>query len=133
MNRKNQLFILILGDAFLILLATLLGFANHGTLGSAGSRIFATLIPLAIAWLAVAPFLGCYSPDTYANPRQLWRPFWSMVLAAPLAAFLRSLMLQGAPILPVFVVVLGGVAALGMLAWRALFLWVIRRKATANG
>jgi hypothetical protein len=133
MNRKTQLYFLIFGDIFLILLATILGFATHGTLDSAGSRMFTTFIPLAAAWLAVAPFIGCYSPDTYANPRQLWKPFWSMVLAAPFAAFLRSLMLQGSPILPVFVVVLGGVAALGMLAWRVLFLWYIRRKAAVNG
>jgi len=39
-----------------------------------------------------------------------------------------SYLLQGAPILPVFVVVLGGVSALGLLAWRTIFCFLRVRK-----
>jgi len=63
------------------------------------------------------------------DARQLWRPFWAMVLAAPLASWLRAVWLN-APILWLFVLVLGGFSALGILAWRALYsLFIVRRLA----
>ncbi|GEM_PF-6293776 len=48
-----------------------------------------------------------------------------MLLAAPLTALLRAAMLNTAA-LPLFALILGGSAALGMLAWRAL--WMLTRR-----
>jgi hypothetical protein len=56
-----------------------------------------------------------------------------MILAGPMAAFLRSLFLGGAPILPVFIVILGGISALSLLVWRGLFAWLGIRKRSGNG
>lgn len=119
--------ILLVGDVLTLALVTLFGFATHGTMTTAGGRMLTTFVPLLVAWLLVAPHLGAFNGALVGDWRQLWRPFWAMVLAAPLAAFLRGAWLNS-PILPVFVVVLGGVSALGLLAWRGLYALVIRWK-----
>jgi len=114
---------LLIGDIFVLGLVTLYGFASHDELGTAGSRMLTTFIPLVGAWILISPWLGVFKAEYAANPRQLWRPFWAMVLAGPMAAWLRGAWMQR-PILPLFVVVLGGVSALALLAWRALY-WII--------
>ena len=122
MKNKWRL-ILICGDIVVFGLVTLFGFSSHHTLGTAGSRILATFIPLVVGWGLIAPFLGVYDPVRVVDWRQLWRPFWAMVLAGPMVGWLRSVWL-GQAILPIFVVILGGVSALAILAWRAVF-WLV--------
>lgn len=124
-TRKAQA-LLLLGDIVVLAVVTVAGFASHGTAGTAGMRMLTTFAPLVAAWCLVAPQLGVFDLSRVGEPRQLWRPFWAMVLAGPLAAFLRGAWLD-APILPLFVVVLGGVSALSLLAWRALYVLTTRR------
>jgi hypothetical protein len=130
-SRKTQISILVIGDMIAIALVTGFGFATHGTLGSAGLRLLTTFVPLLFAWFAVAPFLGAYDLQRALKPSQLWRPFWAMVLAAPLAAWLRGAWLN-APILPIFVLVLGGFSSLGMLAWRAVYTLIFSKRLAAS-
>lgn len=118
---------LFLGDALALALVTLIGFASHGTLDTAGMRFFATYLPMLVSWLLVAPFMGVYDPSSFSEPSQLWRPFWSMILAAPLGAFFRGLWLSQS-ILPTFVLVMGGVSALGILVWRTTIWFLTTRK-----
>jgi len=117
--------VLIIGDVVTFILITLIGFASHGTAGSAGTRMFTTLLPLVASWLLIAPHLGVYDYQNTVDWRQLWRPFWSMILAAPMAAWMRGIALNS-PILPLFVIILGGVSAVGIIVWRAFF-WLIMR------
>jgi hypothetical protein len=124
--RRRQL-ILMAGDLIVLVLVTAVGFANHGTLVSAGERILATFVPLVAAWFMVAPFLGAYDVNRARDLRQLWRPFWAMVLAGPMAALLRGFWLNS-PILPIFVVVLGGISALSILGWRLIYALFTARK-----
>lgn len=128
---RSFLAVLVIGDLITLALVTVFGFATHGTLGSAGARLLTTFLPLLISWLAAAPALGVYDPQRAADARQLWRPFWAMILAAPLAAWLRGAWLN-APILPIFVLVLGGFSALGVLAWRAAFTLFFSKRRTAS-
>jgi len=111
------------GDVITLALVTLAGFATHNELGTAGFRLLTTFIPLLVAWLLVAPHLRVYEPGYFNRPAQLWRPFWAMVLAAPLAGWVRGVWLN-APIQPVFVLVLGGVSSLALLAWRSIY-WLV--------
>jgi hypothetical protein len=128
----RQRAILLVGDAVTLALVTAFGFASHNTLGSAGVRLLTTFLPLAAAWLLVAPFLGVFDPKYTLDGRQLWRPFWAMILAAPMAAWLRGVLLDDV-IMPLFVIILGGVSALALLAWRsACWLWM-RRTTRNNG
>lgn len=126
MNKRQ--IILLLGDILVLALVTVFGFATHGEIGSSSSRMLTTFIPLVVSWLLVAPFFGAYDLNRTADPRQLWRPFYAMVIAGPFAGWLRGVMLRNAPVLPIFVVVLGGISALSLLAWRALFWLFIARK-----
>lgn len=124
----QQRTILILGDLIALVLVTILGFATHGELATAGTRMLTTFIPVTIAWAAVAPLLGLYDPSRAQDLRQMWRPLWAAVLAAPLAAWLRGVWLN-APIIPIFVLVLGGVSAAGIMIWRLLYVLYTRRSA----
>ena len=131
-SRLVQPIILLAGDILVLAVVTVIGFARHRELASSGARYLTTFIPLVVAWLLVAPFLGVFDPQRVANPRQLWRPFWAMVLAGPMAGWLRGVLLNE-PIQPVFVAVLGGISALALLAWRSLYWLLISRKKPLYG
>jgi hypothetical protein len=132
--------ILVIGDLITLTLVTVIGFASHGEATSAGLRMLTTWIPLTVAWFLIAPFFGVYDSERTMDYRQLWRPFWAMVVAGPMAGWLRSVILGlithnglNTPILPIFVVVLGGFAALAMLAWRVIAAAFLLRKSRAHG
>ena len=109
---------LIFGDILTIAIITVVGFASHGeTEVSFVPRMFTTFIPLVIGWFLIAPWLGLFNTRIVSNPTQLWRPPLAMLLAAPMAAILRAAILNGVA-LPLFTLILGGSAALGMLVWR---------------
>ena len=124
--------LLILGDFLTLGLVTLTGFATHNELMSAGARMLTTYVPLVAAWLMAAPFLGAYSYDNLQDWRELWRPFWAMVLAGPMAALFRALWL-GTTVVPIFVIVLGGIAALSILVWRLVYWFVFSRRSAGYG
>ena len=112
---------LIIGDVFVILITTLIGFATHGELNSAFLvRIVAAIVPLIIAWFLLAPWFGLFQPEITSNPKQLWRIVLAMFFAASLAVIIRGIILNAA-ILPIFAIVLGATSAFGMLIWRTLY------------
>lgn len=116
------------GDLLAVGLFTLVGFASHGELAGAGSRMLSTFIPVSLAWGLVAPWLGLYDCKVVTQARQLWRPILAAVLAAPLAGWLRGIWLD-TPILPVFVAVMMGFLALSVLIWRILWFLLARKQA----
>lgn len=118
-----RIVVLLLGDALTLALTTVFGFAFHDELGARSTRILTTFVPLLAAWLLIAPHLGVFDLRHVGELTQLWRPFWAMVLAAPMAAWLRGVWLD-AVILPVFVVVLGGISALALFLWRLMYCFV---------
>jgi len=122
-EQKNLLIV----DLITLALVTVFGFLSHGTLGKAGMRLLSTFIPLVLAWLLIAPHFHLYDVAIIKDIRQLWRPLWAMILAATLAAWLRGVWLAS-PILPDFVLILGGLSAIGLLIWRGLFVMVDYRR-----
>ncbi|MCU0487401.1 MAG: DUF3054 domain-containing protein [Anaerolineales bacterium] len=132
MKNKNLLILLII-DSLVLAFVTLAGFATHGEAGSAGLRMLTTFIPLLAGWFLIAPFFGVYDLARAGDLRQLWRPFYAMVLGGPFAGWLRGVLLGNAPVLPLFVVVLGGFSALAILAWRALYALFIARRVNRYG
>ena len=118
---------LILGDVCALAVITLIGFANHKELAAFPAfRILATFLPLLAGWFLIAPWLGLFKPGITSDPRQLWRPVLAILLAAPMTGFLRAMMLNSV-VIPLFVLILGGSAALGMLVWRFLW-WLVTRE-----
>jgi hypothetical protein len=125
---KYLLLILWLGDILTLGLVTILGFASHGELAEAGPRILTTFLPLCVAWVIVA-WPNKILHLTYAfHLRHLWRPAWAILLAAPLAGFIRAWVLGNRPIIPVFILVLMGVSLVAILMWRMIFHWLFREK-----
>lgn len=119
--------ILISGDILVIFIITLVGFASHSQLSlDLLPRMLTTFLPMLASWFLIAPLFGLFSSQITINLRQLWRPAYAMLLAAPLVGVLRAVMLNGI-VLPLFVLILGASAALGMLLWRTAFLFIQRR------
>lgn len=118
---------MLAGDAITLALVTVFGFASHGTIETAGTRILATYIPLLVSWFLISPYLGVYNPTKVCKLRQMWRPFWAMVLSGPFAGWLRGVWLN-TPVLPIFVIILGGVSALSILLWRLIYFLIFCRQ-----
>jgi len=132
MHERKRLTILILGDLIVVLVTTLAGFANHGELQPAAfDRMAATFLPFAAAWFIASPWLGCFDARRTTEPRQLWRAPLAALLAAPLGAVLRGLWL-GAPVVPVFAVVMGAVLGALMFVWRLVAGSLLRRMAPVD-
>ena len=120
---RESIWSLIVGDVIALAVITLIGFASHGeTDVSFLPRMLTTFIPLLFGWFLIAPWLGLFNTQITSDPKQLWRPPLAMLLAAPMTAILRATMLK-AVALPLFTLILGGSAALGMLVWRVFILW----------
>ena len=119
---------LIAGDIIALAVITVIGFVTHGETDlSFVPRMFTTFIPLVVSWFLIAPWPGLFDEQITSNPKQLWRPPLAMLMAAPMAAILRGAMLN-AVALPLFTLILGGSAALGMLVWRGVASVIIKRK-----
>jgi hypothetical protein len=123
---------LVIGDIIALAIITIIGFATHGETDlSFLPRMLTTFIPLLVSWFLIAPWLGLFDLQITSAPKQLWRPPLAMLLAAPMTAILRAAMIN-AVALPLFTLILGGSAALGMLIWRGLYsLW--GKKSTVGG
>jgi hypothetical protein len=118
---KHSKAILILGDVLAVCLVTIIGFATHNESGlSFLPRMAAELFPLAISWFMLAALFGLFQDEIVHNARELWRPAFTALFAAPLAAVLRGFILN-APIIPIFAVVLGVTTAFGIVFWRWLY------------
>lgn len=118
--------IIMLGDVVILAIVTVIGFASHGTASGAGLRLLTTYVPLVASWFFVAPFLGAYDPEQVKNMRQVWRPFWAMVIGGPLAAWMRGVWLNEC-VQILFVVFLTGTAAIGILLWRIIYIVIFTR------
>ena len=115
---------LYLGDALILLSTTLVGFVTHGETDlSFLPRFLAVFLPLAVAWFLLAPWFGLFEQEISSSSKQLWRPVLAMLFVVPLAVVIRGLILNAA-ILPVFAVVLGATAALGIVIWRGLYVFL---------
>ena len=129
---SKQHWILFWGDIVVAAFITAWGFASHDRRETAGFRMLTTFIPVLTAWMMVAPFKGVYDPQRAADPSQLWRPFWAVILVGPIAALIRAFWL-GHIIAPIFVIILGGFSALGLLAWRMLYWFFFARGELSHG
>lgn len=126
-NLSVPLLPLIAGDAIILAIFTLIGFASHGELNGSGSRLLSTYIPVCLAWAVVSPWLGLFHADIVRNPLQLWRVPVAAVIAAPLAGWLRGIALN-ATVLPIFIFVMAGTLSLMLVIWRGAWLFISSRQ-----
>jgi hypothetical protein len=116
--------LLLIGDVFTIFIVSLVGFVNHNS--AIDWHIFTTLLPMLAAWSVAGFLLGVYKVEVVSAPAQLWRVILAVMLAAPVAAWLRAIWLDRA-VIPVFALVLGLSAALGLVIWRLIWIWLHKR------
>jgi hypothetical protein len=117
--------LLAAADLALLAAITWIGLQFHETASLGPSRFAATWIPFSAAWLVLAAHLGAYNSEHVTLPGQLWRPLWAMVLAAPMAGFLRALWLEST-VVPIFVILMGGLSALVLTLWRTGYIFLGR-------
>jgi hypothetical protein len=118
---------LIIGDLGALALVTAIGFAIHGEIGlDYLPRFLAAYIPLGLTWFLLAPWFGLFDESVTRNAAALYRPALTVIFAAPLAAVFRGFVLDE-NIQPIFALVLMTTNALGMIAWRAIWLWLSKR------
>ena len=126
MKKKN---ILILGDIIALAILTVVGFATHGETGfSFLPRMGVIYLPMLFGWFVLSPWFGLSDEQVITNPKNLWRIILAMLFIAPLAATLRAALL-GAAMLPLFPLILGGSNAIGMMAWRWIYIFIAKRAA----
>lgn len=123
---RNQLVVLIFGDAIFLLAVTFLGFATHYR-SLSGWRWLATFLPLLVSWYPAAYLLGLYRTGTVDRYGMIWLVLAASVYAAPLAVTLRALWLQQT-VIPIFGLVMISMTAVGMGIWRLAWVaWTARR------
>jgi hypothetical protein len=126
MVKKSTLITLLAGDLITLLIVTLIGFSNHQSNLSL-FRVAANYLPLALAWLVVAPWFGAYKLETATQPIHIPQLILAVLVCAPLAAVLRGMVL-GSAVQTIFVVVLGLTNGLGIGIWRGLWIAFYKRK-----
>ncbi len=108
---------LALGDALTLLLVTLSGFASHNELQAAFiGRMLLSWIPFTLAWWLLTARMGLLDPSA----KMSWRLTFDLGVAALYAAALGMLVRAwrlGGVLIPLFALVMAGVA------WPALWLW----------
>jgi hypothetical protein len=116
---------LLAGDILALACVTIIGFARHGELTTAGTRMLTTFLPLIVSWLIMATLVNALNVEHAQNLPNLWRPALAAFLAAPWFGFLRGLLLWKDADLEVTLVV-GGVTIIAILIWRLLFFLISR-------
>ena len=122
---KNK--ILIIGDIVAIAIVTYIGFATHGETDiSYLPRMGTSFFPVIIGWFLLAPWFGLFDEQVITNPKNLWRIALVALFSAPLATVLRSFLL-GNTVIPIFAVILGASNAIGMIVWRGIWSFYLRK------
>lgn len=117
---------LIIGDVVVLGIVTAIGFITHRETDLSFAQRFAAIyIPLTIFWFVIAWWLRLFRSENFTL-QQLWRVPLAMLIVAPLAVLVRAWILQ-TPVIPIFILALGGTSALGLIAWRAGYLLLRRR------
>ncbi len=120
----------LIGDVVVVAILTVIGFATHATLDEV-PRMITTFLSFLVAWLLVAPWFGLLREAIVADPRQVWRVAWAWLVAAPLGALLRAVLLDRSVVDVTFVLVTIAINGLALVAWRALYAAHLSRRTAA--
>lgn len=126
--------ILAAGDLLGLAGFLLIGMADHETLTRAGgvARLVINAGPLLGGWAIAALALGAWDWPPRHGARQWWaRTVLAWLVVAPLALLTRALLLHAATIVVIFFLVTLSLGGSVLLAWRALFWLVARRRLVA--
>lgn len=114
------------GDVVVLIVLTIVGFASHSTLDET-VRMIVTTAGVLVAWAIVAPWFGAFSAEAITRWNGVWRVALAWAVAAPVAGFLRGLLLD-LVVSPTFILVTIAVNGAALVAWRVGFAVVHRRR-----
>ncbi len=114
------------GDVIVLVVLTIIGFASHSTLDET-SRLIVTTGGVLVAWAVVAPWFGAFRTETITRWTAVWRVALAWSVAAPVAGFLRGVILD-LVVSPTFIVVTIAVNGAALVVWRLGFAAVYRRR-----
>ncbi len=109
----------VVGDVAVLVVLTVIGFASHSTLDQTWRLVVTTLGVLA-AWAIVGPWFGVFSVEVLTRWQSVWRVALAWAIAAPVAGFLRGLVLD-LSVSPTFILVTIIVNGAAMVVWRAAY------------
>lgn len=115
--------LLLVDDAIVVFLISLLGIQFHQTDPPIFARLPYTFLPFVAAWIFFTAMLHMYDPANSSSWRQLWRIPAAAALAAPTGAAIRALWLN-TPFVPIFTIVIGAALAAGLLISRGVFILI---------
>lgn len=134
LSDRRRILGLIVGDTISFLVFASVGRSSHGEASGFGaiSLVFETALPFILGWLVIAPFVGAFRTDPTEPPLGLLRrSALAWLIAWPICLGLRALIRQSS--IPwTFALVVFITNMLLLLAWRAVFTWVTRRRGTAS-
>mgnify|MGYP001827818578 FL=1 len=114
------------GDVAVLVVLTIIGFASHSTLDET-LRLIVTTAGVLVAWAVVAPWFGAFNTATIVRWTAVWRVALAWMIAAPVAGFLRGLILD-LVVSPTFILVTIAVNGAALVAWRLGFAAVHHRR-----
>ena len=130
--RKKVNINLFLGDIGIILLSSIIGGFTHDSFETNSWSLLITFLSWGLAWIIIAFWEKLYTKPIDGNYNRFWRPFWALIIISPLGGLIRGLILDRV-ILPIFVIVFGGICAVGLLIWRLLYFGLIERDSIERG
>jgi hypothetical protein len=129
---KISQFLLLVDDAVVLVIISVIGITFHQTDPSLFARLPYTLLPFLGAWVFFAAALQMYDPAIASGWNRLWRVPVAAALTAAIGASLRALWL-GTPLVPIFVFVMGLAIMLGILLSRSIFILVFGKRWSEPG
>jgi hypothetical protein len=107
----------VAGDVVVLFVLTLIGFVTHSTLDEIGRLVVTTLGVLA-AWAIVGPWFGVFSTTVLTRWIAVWQVALAWAVAAPVAGFLRGLLLD-VNVSATFILVTIAVNGAALVVWRS--------------
>jgi len=109
----------VVGDVVVLIVLTVIGFASHSTLDETW-RLLVTTVGVLVAWAIVGPWFGVFSTQVLTRRLAVWKVALAWAIAAPVAGFLRGLVLD-LSVSATFILVTIAVNGAALVIWRAAY------------
>jgi len=116
---------IVIGDICVFILFIVLGKSEHGV--TLSQSFIRTLLPFAISWFSISPWLGSYSISTlYSFKKMAFKIPLTWILCGVFAVIARAVITDSS-FLITFAIVAIVVQGLFLIAWRCIFMLITLR------
>lgn len=126
--RRNTV-LLLSGDLAVFVMFALVGRETHASSDpNLIVNALPTLMPFMLIWVLVSIPMGVYRPNVYrVTPLTIIRTLAAWLVTAPIALYVRALLLARTAIPVPFIVVTLGLNGVLLIAWHVFFAWWLKR------